>query len=100
MEQQASKAVAGGTTVTLMEEKINRLKGRLEERLARSHSKALWEGMIEDCEIILDQLKPKEHDKASQENGLWAGHASVLCERPVVVATEVDPGLRRVQSMG
>jgi hypothetical protein len=69
MEQRATQAAAGGTTVTLMVEKMNRLKGRLEEKLAWSRSKAQLEGMIEDCDIILDQLKPKEHDKASQENG-------------------------------
>jgi hypothetical protein len=57
MEPQASWAAAGDKTAALMEEEINRLKGHFEEKLARSHTKAHWEGMVEDCEIILNHLE-------------------------------------------
>jgi hypothetical protein len=59
MEQQPILADAGRNTKAFMEAKINRLKGRLEEKQARSHAAARWEGMIEDCEIILKHLESK-----------------------------------------
>ncbi len=56
MEQQATGTAAGECTAAFMEEKIKRLKSRLEEKRARSFTEAYWEGMIEDCEIILNHL--------------------------------------------
>jgi hypothetical protein len=69
MEQQATGAAAGESAAALMEEKINILKRRLEAKLARSHPKAHWEGMVEDCEIILNHLESRQYDGAGQEKG-------------------------------
>jgi hypothetical protein len=41
------------------EEKIARLKRLLEEKLARSHIRARWAGMVEDCQIILNHLESR-----------------------------------------
>jgi hypothetical protein len=61
MEQEPNCAVAEENLTALTEEEINRLKGRFEEKLARSHSKARWEGMVEDCQIILTHLESNTH---------------------------------------
>jgi hypothetical protein len=58
-EQQATLAAAEKTTVEFMQANINRLRGQLEEKRARSNSTAHWEGMIEDCAIILQHLETK-----------------------------------------
>jgi len=55
-EQQEAWAAVEGSTGALMEEKINRLKGSLEEKMSRSQAKARWAGMVEDCDIILHHL--------------------------------------------
>jgi hypothetical protein len=57
--QQATGVDAGKSPTAFMEAKINQLKGRLEEKQARSHTSEQWEGMIEDCEIILKHLESK-----------------------------------------
>jgi hypothetical protein len=41
------------------EEKIARLKRLLEEKLARSHMRARWAGMVEDCQVILNHLESR-----------------------------------------
>jgi hypothetical protein len=70
MEQQATGAAAGESTLALTADKINRLKGGLEAKLAQPHVKAHWEGMFEDCEIILNHLASQEHDRSGQENAV------------------------------
>jgi hypothetical protein len=59
LEEQTTLAAAGSGLAVSMEAEINRLKGRLEEKQARSHSTSRREGMIEDCEIILKHLESK-----------------------------------------
>jgi hypothetical protein len=57
-EQKITLADSGAVTPAIMKEQINRLKGQLEAKLARTQSKARWEGMVEDCEILLNHLDP------------------------------------------
>jgi hypothetical protein len=45
-----------GVTTSFIEAKITKLKGQLEEKLARSPRSEQWELMIDDCEIILKHL--------------------------------------------
>jgi hypothetical protein len=76
MEQQATLANAGKNVAAFMEADFNKLKGRLEEKAARSHAAARWEGMIEDCQIILNHLESKSRN-AGEKNGPLAGYANV-----------------------
>jgi hypothetical protein len=59
IEQQATLATGEGSAEPLTQEEISRLKGLLEEKLARSHIRARWAGMVEDCEIILKHLESR-----------------------------------------
>jgi hypothetical protein len=73
MDQQPNVGSAPGSTAPLTEEKITRLKNRLEGKLARSHAKARWAGMVEDCEIILSHLDSKGSSSRSHPGGASAG---------------------------
>lgn len=62
MEQKPRRAVAEENSEALIKEnispeRISQLKGRLEEKLARAHSKDRWESMVEDCEVLLTHLE-------------------------------------------
>jgi len=85
IEQQPTLAEDGKGMAEFMAAKIHRLKGRLEETRSRSHTRAHWQGMIEDCEIILNHLESKT-PKAGQDRNPRPGHAAVgsdtvVCER-------------------
>jgi hypothetical protein len=56
-EQSANLAAGEESPEPLTEKEISRLKGVLEEKLARSHVRARWAGMVEDCEILLNHLE-------------------------------------------
>jgi len=77
MEQTTTSADDGINSAAFMEAKINKLKGRLQETLARSHAPAHWEGMLEDCEIILNHLDAKAK-MAGEKNKSQFGHATVI----------------------
>jgi hypothetical protein len=68
VEQQETLAAADRNMAAFMEAEISRLKGRLEKTLARSHTSEHWEGMIEDCDIILSHLesRPPQDGPAKQ----------------------------------
>lgn len=71
MEQEKTLAEAEKTTAAFMQANINRLRGQLEEKRSRSGAAAHWEGMIEDCEIILKHLEnktPKTRHETSARN--------------------------------
>ncbi len=53
----ANLGAAEGSPEPLTEKEISMLKGVLEEKLARSHMRARWAGMVEDCEIILNHFE-------------------------------------------
>ena len=57
IEQPANLAAGEGSAAPLTEKEIIRLKGLLEEKMARSHIRGRWAGMVEDCEIILRHLE-------------------------------------------
>jgi hypothetical protein len=57
--EQSISGAAGCSPAVFMEVEIKRLKRRLKEKQARSHSAAQWEGMIEDCEVLLKHLESK-----------------------------------------
>jgi crotonobetainyl-CoA:carnitine CoA-transferase CaiB-like acyl-CoA transferase len=71
MENQGNWAATGRSTTAFSEEKIKKLKNRLEEARARSHTRSHWEGMLEDCEIILNHLETGKQ-KAKAEIGARA----------------------------
>ena len=59
IELQATLPAGEQSMEPLTEEKIARLKGLLEEKLARSHMRARWAGMVEDCQVILNHLESR-----------------------------------------
>jgi hypothetical protein len=59
IEQQVTLTAVEGSPAPLTEQEISRLKGLLEEKLARSHMRARWAGMVEDCEILLSHLESR-----------------------------------------
>jgi len=82
IDQQAASTNAGKSTTAFTEENIKRLKGRLEEARARSHTRSHWEGMIEDCEIILNHLQSRKRTDGN-ENVPRNAYASINSNMPV-----------------
>ncbi len=58
-EQQMPSPFGEESPEPLTEKEISRLKGILEEKLARSHMRARWAAMVEDCEILLSHLESR-----------------------------------------
>jgi hypothetical protein len=72
-QQESTGTAAEGFTAESMEKRITQLKGYLEEKRSRSCAKARWEGMIEDCELILNHLG-STHTGPRLGNGLDHGN--------------------------
>lgn len=59
MDQDATVVERENAAAVFTQEDIKNLKGRLEEKQARSHGTAHWKRMIEDCDLILEHLESK-----------------------------------------